>query len=92
MAQKILIQGKYRECTPKNGKTFTLEELQQIVGGYIEILFFRDGRMMVMNEEGKLNGLQFNMKATRIAKENHLIWDNDFIVGDVLLAEPGEIE
>ena len=92
MAQKLHIQGVYKECTPKNGKTFTLEEIQEIVGGYIEILTFKDGRMMVMNEEGKLLGFPINPEATRIARENNLIWPNDYIVGTVLIADPGEID
>lgn len=92
MAIRLPAKGCYWDCQPKNGKVFTLEELQQIVGGYIEILFFKDGRMMVLNEEGKLEGLPVNMEATRIAHENHLIWENDCIVGTVLLAEPGEID
>lgn len=49
---------------PNNGKTFSLEELQTIVGGFIEIVALADGSVMVLNEEGKLLGLPFNAKAT----------------------------
>ena len=47
---------------------------------------------MVLNEEGKLNGFFFNREATRIAHENHLISQNDYKVGTVLIAEPGEVD
>lgn len=92
MAIKLPAKGCYWDCQPKNGKVFTLEELQDIVGGYIEILYFKDGRMMVLNEEGKLKELRINLEATRIARDNHLIFSWDYIVGTVLLVEPGEID
>lgn len=38
----------------------TLESLQQIVGGYIEVDLGRHGSLIICNEEGKLLGLKPN--------------------------------
>ncbi len=72
------------EVTPKNGTDFSLEELQEIVGGYIEILPLQDNEIMVINEEGKLDGLDYNSKATEEVQKCG--WA-DFIVGDVLVCD-----
>ena len=38
-----------------------LEDLQEAVGGYIEVIYsFEDPVALVMNDEGKLNGLPYN--------------------------------
>ena len=67
---------------PKNGKFFKLKELQSIVGGYIECLYLKDDMTMVVNEEGKLDGLPFNDMATAIAYNSSYA---DSIVGSVLV-------
>lgn len=38
----------------------TLEEMQNFVGGYIEIVKMEDGFVAVVNEDGLLNQLQTN--------------------------------
>ena len=87
--------GEAREATPKNGDKFTLEELSAFVGGYIEIVFLPENRLMILNEEGKLNGLDINIKATQICKiataANGGVF-NDFIVGDVLICNQTQID
>ena len=67
---------------PKNGTDFSLEELQKIVGGYIEVLRLGSEQIMVLNEEGKLYGLGVNDKATVLAVTAGYA---DIIVGDVLV-------
>ena len=59
--------GNIREVTP-HGATWALEELQGIVGGYIEVVRTLDGRFMVINETGKVQNpmLPLNIMATRI--------------------------
>lgn len=74
---------------PTNGTDFSLKELQGIVGGYIETLTLKDGKLMVVNEEGKLQRLAVNSRATQIANENGYA---DIIVGNVLVCEAGEIK
>lgn len=69
---------------PKDGKSFTLDELQGFVGGNIEIVQTKnDNEVMVINEEGKLKGLPVNIIATK----RYIYGDHDKIVGDVLLAD-----
>lgn len=53
MAKIIKTDGTIVEVTPQNGTDFQLEELQKIVGGYIEVLRLTDNEIMVANEEGK---------------------------------------
>lgn len=74
---------------PKNGTDYSLEELQEIVGGYIEVLPLNDDEIMVLNEEGKILGLDLNDNATALISEAGM-WD-DFIVGDVLVCKNDEV-
>lgn len=43
-----------REVKPRNGFEFHVDELHELVGGYIEMFATIDGRMMVCNDESKL--------------------------------------
>ncbi len=86
MAEIIKADGTKTEFVPKNRKYFQLSELQNVVGGYIEIVPATDGRIMIVNEEGKLKGLPYN----HIASNLHGVW-NDPIVGDVLVCARSEI-
>lgn len=62
-----------------------LENLQSHVGGWIEQITLSQGNYtMFVNEEGKLNGLPYNMKATALFIANFPTTD-DIIVGDVLI-------
>ena len=67
MATILYPSGHQEERQPNNGHTFRLEELQAIVGGNIEIIPTKDGRIMVLNEEGKLLDLPRNEQATILA-------------------------
>lgn len=71
MAKIIKTDGTIVEVTPQNGTDFQLEELQKIVGGYIEVLRLTDNEIMVANEEGKFCCV-YNHEATKIAKEHRL--------------------
>ena len=88
MAHIYYANGEIKEVTPKNGTDFQLEELQEIVGGYIWVIGLKEDaeqRIIVMNDEGKLKGLQMNEKATDLAHEFNAIFTDDYIVGDVLV-------
>lgn len=89
--QIIKTDGTTINYSPKAGAHYELEELQEIVGGFIEIISLHDGRMMVINEEGKLNGLPYNDLATDIAHDANAIYDDDFVVGDILICKEGDI-
>lgn len=66
-AVQIKTDGTNVSVLPENGTDFTLEELQKMVGGYIEIISL--GKVdMVVNEEGRIKGLSLNPTATLIAK------------------------
>jgi hypothetical protein len=60
--------GRVLEIRPSNGSHWTLEELQKLVGGYIEVVRTVDDRLMVINENGKVMNppLELNIPATRI--------------------------
>jgi hypothetical protein len=75
------------EVTPKNGKDFKWEELHEFVDGYIEIVPLGDSDLViVVNEEGKLNGLPINNKATEVWRI-HWPTSSDFIVGNALICK-----
>jgi hypothetical protein len=84
MATRINVNGARLEVAPANGAEFTLQELQAIVGGYIEAFYLRDGTIMMLNEDGKRLALMFNLIATMIAQRHGLPGD-DCILGDVVI-------
>lgn len=90
MAQIIKTTGEIVDITPKNGTDFTLEEMQSIVGGWIEIQNLNNGRKMVVDEEGKLKGKDINIIATNCYREQ--VSPFDCVVGDVLLCNSNEIK
>ena len=57
--------GGFIEVKPK-GEKFTLAELQQLVGGNIQIVYMEDddNRVMVVNEDGLIKRLPFNESAS----------------------------
>lgn len=59
--------GEELPTTPKDGKCFTLEELQTIVGGYIEIVQLKHGLVIVVNEDGISKELLPNLNASKLA-------------------------
>lgn len=62
--------------------TNTLEGLQKAVGGMIEFVYLPDGFMLLLNEEGKLIGLEPNRR-----------YEQDVLVGDVyVVKDDGEGE
>lgn len=81
----ITTSGKMTPVFPKEGKEFTLDEMQEIVGGSIELIQLPEGRWMVINEEGKIHRLPLNGVATAIFQAAFM-GVNDVIVGNVLLA------
>lgn len=90
MAKIYKTNGEVLDIEPKNGKDFKLKELQEIVGGYIEIAQLKNNDIMVINEEGKLNDLPYNEKATQIYQSQ--VYFRDFIAGDVLVCKSKEVK
>ncbi len=73
---------------PALGESFSLEELQSMVGGYIEVIRTHTGDFMVCNEDGKLKRLPYNEQAT----ERYRYGKHDRIAGDVVIAKFRELE
>lgn len=90
MAQIIKVTGDTKQVEPQNGTDFKLKELQEIVGGYIGIAYLSDDEIMVFNEDGKLEGLQLNPKATE--RYNADVYAFDHIVGDVLICKTSQVK
>jgi len=68
----------------------TLESAQQFVGGYVEGIPFPNGDYLIVNEEGKLMGLEVNEKATKLWRDtfdndNFITGRKDFVVGPAIL-------
>ena len=67
-------------------KELTLEEMQELVGGYIQVLTSKDGNAdIVIDEEGKMKSKLPNFEATRLwLGDNRDEW-YDIIVGDAIV-------
>lgn len=78
MATILYPDGSQREVTPENGTNFILKELQSIVQGWIELIQCRDGRLMVINENGRLEGLPYNEQATALIN-----WPSENEIGEL---------
>ena len=68
----------------------TLESAQKFVGGYVEGIPFPNGDYLIVNEEGKLMGLEVNEKATKLWRDtfdndNYITGRKDFVVGNAIL-------
>ena len=92
-AQLYKTDGTIANVKPVQGKTFKLKELQEYVGGLIDIQDLpKFKKVMVLNDEGKLIGLPKNNKATDIWKETYPIAEypnnnDELIVGDVIICD-----
>ena len=81
-----------RYLYPENPPHFSLEEMQAAVGGYIHFIYLPDHEILVIDEEGKLKGKQLNWNATYLAHAHNAIYESDYIAGDALYCDPGEID
>lgn len=77
--------GEQVNVQPKR-KHFSLKELQEIVGGSIELVSIDSETTMIINEEGKLDNLPYNIIATNVAKK--ALFKNDYICGNALVCSP----
>lgn len=86
-------EGLAESVWPKNGRHFSLEELQAIVGGYIELVPIvveehgvQTELHMYVNENGKLEPSPVNSLATMLYHNARMT--PDFVVGTVLVTPP----
>ena len=88
---KIIYTNKEAEdYTPKNGKTFEFDELQGVVGGHFEIVWLNDGRMIIVDEDGKSKDKAVNIPATNILRRDH--YTTDYIVGTAIVCDADMID
>lgn len=83
MATFLRSTGESETLSPANGSHWALEELQLLVGGYIEIVRTLDGRFLVIDENGKNKRKPLNIAATRLYRYGR----HDPIVGDVVIVD-----
>ena len=74
----------------KSDKPMTLKEMQDAVGGQIELVIDDGDTQIVCNEEGKMMGLPENEEATDLWLDK--LYEQgrsttDYLVGDVLVLE-----
>lgn len=74
-AELIKVNGERVTISPKNDTDFKLDELQSLVGGYIEIVNMY-GHIMVVDEEGLLKHKPYNHVASEMSGRR--------LVGDVV--------
>lgn len=55
------------EVVRPQGDTWTLEELQALVEGYIEVKYLPDDQIAIFNEEGRIKGMAPNPLASTMA-------------------------
>ena len=88
---KIIYTDKEAEdYTPKNGKTFALTEMQEIIGGYAEPIRLNDGRMIIVDEDGKSKDKAVNIPATNILRRDH--YTTDYIVGTAIVCDADMVD
>lgn len=90
MATLYKVDGSEQEVLPANGKGFTLDEMQALVGGYVQVIYLPDGSPCLMDEDGKSKNKPINQRATlmgRVAGTQ----GGDCIVGDFVVCKREEL-
>ena len=88
---KIIYTDKEAEdYTPKNGKTFGKTEMYGIVEGFVDIIRLNDGRVIIVDSQGKALNKAVNIPATNILRRDH--YTTDYIVGTAIVCDADMIE
>ena len=91
MAKIIKTDGTEIEVSPKNGTDFSLEEMQKVVCGFMEVYYINNyNDILIINEEGKLYNLPYNKTATELFRKAYRT--DDYIVGDVLVCSKEQVK
>ena len=77
----IPVKGELKAVYPKNGSKFSLKELQEFVGGFIELVTVPGEKFVVCNEYGKIENLPVNKNATEAFKSS--LMSGDTLNGDI---------
>ena len=80
-------QNGYAKTIHKEEEPLTLEQMQKLVGGYIQLVELPSSKkQMVINEEGKLLNMPFNETATKLFHEEYPhLTEFDIICGDAII-------
>ena len=75
----------------------SLEQAQAFVGGYVEGISFPNGDYLIVNEDGKLKGLPFNVPASKLWKDtfdndNYMTGRDDYVVGNAILIKKAALK
>jgi hypothetical protein len=92
MATLLKPNGESVEVTPKNGKSFGLQELYDHIGcDMVELVTLKDGRLMYVDEEAKLKPRppHPNAKATDLLIEAGGL-PYDVVLGNALIVDADE--
>ena len=89
-ASMILPNGEVDSISLPEDEESRLRQLQDLVGGYIEVVALPGERHMVINENGKDGPHMINHTATAIAHEAEAIMPTDYIAG-VAVILPAEV-
>ena len=89
-ASLIHPNGEVDSISLPEGEEARLHQLQDLVGGYIEVVALPGERHMVINENGKDGPHMINHTATAIAHEAEAIMPSDYIAG-VAVIIPAEV-
>ena len=75
--------------TPKtiyiDDKPPSLSEMQELVGGYIEVIRPNSKLQIVVNEEGLLKNFRPNFEATKVWEDSGNYSERNFLVGNVII-------
>lgn len=93
MFEYLVLDTDGIETHIRSNKKPSLKEMQEMVDGRIELVACRyenQRRPMIINEEGKLNRLKLNSKATDMYLDLHDV--KDYIVGNAIIFKNFEID
>lgn len=83
MATLYRVDGTREEVSPRNGESFELDEVYQILGiEVVQVVHTKDGTLLLIDEEGKLNNAPKNEAATERMPD--YFQSLDYIVGNAL--------
>lgn len=73
------------KVVPKNGAAFSIQELQDYVDGYIDVLPI-EGGYLVFDVDGPAKDKLYNKAATELAYKHNPDWEG-FISGNAVVCE-----
>jgi hypothetical protein len=89
MALVLHNDGRIETVYPQQPPSFSLEEMQKLVGGYIQHIRLPDQSLLIFDEEGKLKDKPYNRQATLRARP--VLMRGDYIVGAAVVLSDEEM-